>query len=317
MAQASKIQTVDCADWTVLGSGITEVIRVGIGANKSIVVKRLNPNHMNDADHVSSFRQEIEITHRLRHPNVVRVLECRFDPSGAPLMIMEFMRGVTLANFLCGKQTVKLKGLLEVFTQVLAALGHIHSQGVLHLDVKPENVFLFQQKSKKIVTKLMDFGISQYLSDCNKDCFSKTERFAGTPAYMSPEQCSRNELSPASDIYSMGCLMYECLTGVPPFQAESGFATMFQHLRQPAPAFSSICPDHNLPGWLEAIVLRALEKDPKDRFQSTNEMRKELTEAMQQEATDTIWLKRIINIQTNQTLYDCVAAREVRDKTTL
>ena len=186
---------------------------------------------------------------------------------------MEFVDGRTIRDLLRDDRRLLPERALEITDGVLRALDYSHRAGIVHRDIKPGNVML--NRSGEI--KVMDFGIARAVAD-TQATMTQTAQVIGTAQYLSPEQARGERVDARSDLYSVGCLLYELLTGRPPFTGDSPVAIAYQHVRENPIPPSRVDPD--LPGWADAIVLRAMEKDPADRYQSAADMRSDIQRAL-------------------------------------
>ncbi len=212
------------------------------------------------------FRREMKIHRRLRHPCIVRTHEFGIW-RGARYISMELLRGQELWEYV-GDHSPSLADIVRLLIQACDGLGYAHSQGVVHRDIKPSNLFVCDDGT----LKLMDFGIARAL-DSSRISFTGVR--LGTPRYMSPEQIQAgSQVGPATDLYALGAVMFEILTGQPVFPEEELLPLLLNHLTQPPPVPSSIQDD--IPPELDAICLKLLEKEPQDRYASCEEVRAEL-----------------------------------------
>lgn len=221
------------------------------------------------------FQREAQICGRLSHPNIARVNQ--FGAEGdLNFLVMEYASGVPLDQWISLKGTLGPSDFLAVFRGVVSALSYAHDEQVLHRDIKPSNVIITFDTDGILSSKVVDFGLASLLDPVRaKEQFhTATGVVQGSPAYMSPEQCKAASLDPRSDIYSLGCAMYEALAGSPPFAAESPYTLMSKHIHEPA----SFPPDSVVNAQLQALVLRCLQKEPSHRFQSAGEILALLTE---------------------------------------
>ncbi|MCW2679822.1 MAG: serine/threonine protein kinase, partial [Frankiales bacterium] len=194
------------------------------------------------------------------------------DDSGVPYIVMEFVDGRTLRDVLLEEGRLLPQRALEVTAEVCAALDAAHTAGIVHRDIKPGNVMLDRTGEVKV----MDFGIARAASDATS-AMTQTSAVIGTAAYLSPEQARGEHVDGRSDLYSTGCLLYELVTGAPPFTGDSPVAVAYQHVRedpQPPSAY-----DETLPASIDAVVLKAMAKNPANRYQSADEMREDLLRA--------------------------------------
>ena len=190
-----------------------------------------------------------------------------------PYIVMEFVQGRTLRDILKAEGRLPPRRAMEIIADVSAALDFSHRAGLVHRDVKPANVMITQAGAVKV----MDFGIARAVAD-NSATVTQTANVIGTAQYLSPEQARGEAVDARSDVYSTGCLLYELVTGVPPFQGDSPVAVAYQHVREAATAPSSRVP--GLPPALDSIVMKALAKNPQNRYQSAGEMRSDLQRAL-------------------------------------
>lgn len=209
---------------------------------------------------IDRFKQEARLVAHLRHPNIVTVLDFGED-QGIPYLVMEYVEGETLLARLGEPMT--LSEALSIAGQVAAALDYAHRHGVVHRDVKPSNILLAEEGCV-----LSDFGIAKPLEGAAH--LTQTGVTIGTPEYMSPEQCQGLPVDARSDIYSLGVVLYEMLTGRPPFVGPTSMSVMLKHVGEPLPPPRRINP--SIPPEVEAAVLRATAKDPAERYTSAAEM---------------------------------------------
>jgi serine/threonine protein kinase len=169
---------------------------------------------------------------------------------------------------------------VRVFTQVCSALIHAHAKQYIHRDVKPRNIVMIAQDSGDYIVKLVDFGIAKIVGQAENTLqkLTQTGDALGSPYYMSPEQCRSLDMDARSDIYSLGCVMYESISGKLPFDGPNAISTLFMHVNDRAEPFSAYRPDLAIPGELEQIILKMLEKDPLDRYQTVEDLGHDLGE---------------------------------------
>lgn len=222
------------------------------------------------------FRREIESLCALSHPNIVTVYDCIIGEDDQPYIIMDYLRGRSLEKLLSDEGPLALPRFVQIFNQVLSALGHAHERGVIHRDIKPGNIVLMDDEMDFV--KVVDFGLARIGRDERK--LTNSGELWGSPPYMSPEQCAGESGDHRSDIYSMGCVMFELLMGVDPFASDNIIALVHKHLNDEPPTFSSVNPRTDIPPALEQVVMRALCKNPDDRFQSAGEMRRALLDCL-------------------------------------
>jgi serine/threonine-protein kinase len=230
--------------------------------NREVALKVLPASLAHDPELVARFRQEARLAANLKNPNIVVIHETGED-AGNHYIAMEFLRGRTLEEILRARKRLSVEETVSIARQILSALAYAHAQGVVHRDVKPANIVVDDNGHVTIT----DFGIAR-AADRTRMTIAGTRM--GTAGYMSPEQSRGMAADARSDLYSVGVLLYEMLTGRAPFVGEDQYAVMHQHVYERPYSPRSLNPD--VPGWLETVVLRALEKDPGARFQSAGDM---------------------------------------------
>jgi beta-lactam-binding protein with PASTA domain/predicted Ser/Thr protein kinase len=260
-----------------LGRGGMADVRKGVDnrLGRTVAIKRLRVDLASDSTFQARFRREAQSAASLNHPTIVSVYDTgeEPDPNGSgvtiPYIVMEYVAGKTLRDLIREGRKIMPERALEITSGVLEALDYSHRAGIVHRDIKPGNVMLTPQGQVKV----MDFGIARAVADTSST-MTQTAAVIGTAQYLSPEQARGETVDARSDLYSTGCLLYELLTGRPPFVGESPVSVAYQHVReQPAPP-SAFDPD--IPPEVDAVVLKALAKDREDRYQSAAEMRQDI-----------------------------------------
>ena len=234
--------------------------------DRYVAIKVLRADLVEDKKFLKRFRQEAHAVSGLRHANIVQVFD--FDAQDDfYYMVMELLEGDTLRarlnEFRLKKQRMPLTEIVQILTDALNGLEYAHSEGVIHRDIKPANIML----TKKGQAVLTDFGIAQIIGSTQA---TVSGALMGTLSYMAPEQGLEGQCDARSDIYSLGIVLYEMLTGYTPFDADTPLAILMKHLNDPLPLPSKLDP--GLPPSLEQIVLKALSKAPEDRYHSAGEM---------------------------------------------
>ncbi len=247
---------------------------------RQVAVKVLRSDLARDPSFVARFRKEALAAAGLNHPGIVAVYDSGEEP--APYIVMELVSGHTLRDLIHSGERVPLKRALEIGEGILAALEYSHERGIVHRDIKPANIMITDQGDVKV----MDFGIARALADLGATLTS-TWNIVGTAQYLSPEQALGEVADLRSDIYSTGCLLYEVLTGKPPFTGDTPVSIAYQHVSGVLVAPSMIQPD--LPEGVDVILAVALAKKPEDRYQSAGLMLDDLFKVgMGQALTTTI-----------------------------
>ncbi len=249
--------------------------------DRYMAIKILRSDLVESEEFLARFRHEAHAVSGLRHVNIVQVFD--FDmQDDYYYMVMELLEGDTLRALLNSyrirNQRMPLAEIIRIMKDVLSGLSYAHGEGIIHRDIKPANIML----TKKGQAVLTDFGIAQIVGNTQH---TVSGALMGTLNYMAPEQGLKGECNSRSDIYSLGIVMYEMLTGYTPFDADTPLAILMKHLNDPLPLPTQVDP--SLPMALEMIVLKALAKDPDDRFQSADEMRKAIENLEQNLSTDT------------------------------
>src|SRR5579885_2448832 len=205
---------------------------------RTLAVKVLQPDLSNDQTALRRFEQEAEAAAQLNHPNLVSVLSYGKTKNGAPYLVMDYFEGESLSAILKKETALDSGRALALFHQICEGLAHAHAQGVIHRDIKPANIIVSRTESGE-VARVVDFGIAKILPVSNRETHNLTEtrQVFGSPHYMSPEHCLGFKMDERSDIYSLGCLMYEALTGNPPFAVNDAIQAVIKHINEEAKEF--------------------------------------------------------------------------------
>jgi serine/threonine protein kinase len=226
---------------------------------------------------IRRFQIEAQALANLDHPNLVRVYEMGVTDYGQPYTVMEFVDGKGLDEVIAERGGLSIDKALHIFLQVLDGLAYVHDYGILHRDLKPSNIMLINPYDEEPKVKLVDFGIAKVMDSTSMKTLTQTGEVFGSPLYMSPEQAKGTVVDQRSDIYALGCVFYEALTGTPPFWGTSLVEIILKQVGDAAKPLNSAMHGQKVPNSLEAIVSKMLEKDPNNRFQSVAELRKELS----------------------------------------
>src|SRR3954452_4951349 len=245
--------------------------------NREVAIKVLRAELARDPSFLNRFRREAHSAAGLNHPSIVAVYDTGEDvtPDGTPqpFIVMEHVEGRTLRDIVKTEGWLPVRRAMEVVADVCAALDFSHRNGIIHRDIKPANVMITPQGAVKV----MDFGIARAVAD-NSATITQTANVIGTAQYLSPEQARGEAVDARSDVYSTGCLLYELVTGVPPFQGDSPVAVAYQHVRENPVLPSARNPA--VPRALDSIVMKALAKNQLNRYQSAGDMRQDLERAL-------------------------------------
>lgn len=257
---------------------ITELIGVGgmadvykatdILEDRTVAVKILKNEFADNEEFVRRFRNESKAIAVLSHPNIVKIYDVGFTEK-IQFIVMEYIDGITLKEFMEQQGVIKWKDCIHFIIQILRALQHAHDRGIVHRDIKPQNIMLFPDGTIKV----MDFGIARFAREEGKTISDKA---IGSVHYISPEQASGDVTDEKSDIYSVGVMMYEMLTGEKPFDGENPVSVALMHMQNEAKPLRSV--NDSVPEGLEEIVLRAMQKEASKRYQSASEMIKDIEE---------------------------------------
>ncbi|MFC7960267.1 Stk1 family PASTA domain-containing Ser/Thr kinase [Rhodococcoides kroppenstedtii] len=258
----------------ILGfGGMSEVHLARDGRlDRDVAIKVLRQDLARDPTFYLRFRREAQNAAALNHPAIVAVYdtgEAETETGPLPYIVMEYVDGETLRDIVRSEGPMAPKRAMEVIADVCAALDFSHRNGIVHRDVKPANVMI----NRAGAVKVMDFGIARAIADSSSP-MTQTAAVIGTAQYLSPEQARGEQVDARSDVYSLGCVLFEILTGEPPFTGDSPVAVAYQHVREDPRLPSSV--NKEVPGALDSIILKAMSKNPANRYQSAADMRSDL-----------------------------------------
>jgi hypothetical protein len=246
-----------------------------VGLGHTVAVKILHPGLSADAASRRRLENEARLAGQIDHPNIVSVLDFRSSPS-LTYLVMEYLMGESLREVLHQVGHLGVQRTIHITRQLLSALEASHAINVLHRDLKPDNIYLIARQDSLDFVKVLDFGMALNRDPDRADRITSIGQVCGTPAYMSPEQVRGKELTARSDLYSVGVILYECLTGVNPFLANNTADTLVNHLTKVPELPSKLCKGAGIPPYLDALVMQALRKSQNERFESAAQFRKVL-----------------------------------------
>ncbi len=271
----------------VIGHGGMAEVHSGtdLRLGRAVAIKVLRPDLARDPAFLNRFRREAQSAAGLNHPNIVAVydtgedqMETSVGSVNVPWIVMERVEGVTLRQVLASGRKITPERALDIVDGVLGALDYSHRHGIVHRDIKPANVMITQSGNIKV----MDFGIARALADASST-MTNTNAVMGTAQYLSPEQARGEVVDARSDLYSTGCMLYELLTGQPPFTGDSPVSIAYQHVSAAPVPPSKANP--SVPPTFDGLVLNALAKSPDDRYGTAAEMRTDVARLLQGDAT--------------------------------
>lgn len=264
---------------------------------RPVAVKVMHSHLIEEKNSLLRFQKEAKAVGKLDHPNIVKVNDFRAGEQGLSYLVMDYVQGRDLSSLIDEEGVLSLERAVNIFSQAIDALEHAHKNGIVHRDIKPSNLMIVDDEAGEQV-KILDFGIAKVVQeDLNREQrLTKTGEVFGSPLYMSPEQCMGKELDHRSDIYSMGCLIYEAFTKIPPLEGANVFETFFKHTTEMPEPLSNLRPDLPRGRELDGIIFKALAKEPEKRYQSMKELKDDLQRLVfTEDQTDTGLLTRVYN----------------------
>ena len=266
-----------------LGAGGMGIVYRGVQPQigKTVAIKVLKPEIAAGIDSVQALLAEARAVNSIHHPGIVDIFSFGTTPDGRPYVVMELLEGESLDTVLRTVGRFQALEAIELLEQMLSALDAAHAAGVIHRDLKPANIHLAQLKEGNWRVKLLDFGLAKLTTPgASSTPQTQANIVRGTPEYMSPEQARAEPVSPRTDLYAIGVVAFELLTGQLPFQASNPVELLMQHISAPPPSPSSIEP--SIPPEFEAIILRLMMKEPEERPASALAVRRELVKLKKQ-----------------------------------
>jgi hypothetical protein len=241
---------------------------------KSLAVKVLRAEVSKDSEIVQRFRQEAQSATEIGNEHIIDISDFGTMPDGATYFVMEYLDGIAITKALEIERPISAARTVRIAKQICTALGAAHSANIVHRDLKPDNIYLVKRSNDTDFVKVLDFGIAKVGGATSK--LTRAGAVFGTPHYMSPEQCAGTEVDQRTDIYALGIILYEMVTGRVPFDADNLMGILTKHLYEKPLAPRELLPTSEIPPALESVIMKALEKNREQRYQTMQEMREDL-----------------------------------------
>jgi len=303
-AGKSKAMSIDLLPGATIGGAYKIIKLIGHGGmgevylamhetlGKQCALKVIPPEQVTEIGW-QRFQLEAKAVAKLEHINLVRVTDLGIHDGCLPFYAMDYVEGENLADLVSEYGPLPLAAFLDIFIQVCDGVDCAHRSGILHRDLKPANIMVLPAKNAKRLAKVLDFGLAKLTGhDRTKQSLTAVGDIFGSPYYMSPEQCSGDKLDRRSDIYSLGCTMFECLTGRPPFSGNLAKSIMVGHLEADPPSLESIVGHGKLPPSMEIVIAKLLRKNPVERYQTLLELRSDLEKVARGEEVQPFYISR-------------------------
>ena len=252
-----------------------------------VAVKILHSEDLSPKE-VERLKREARALNTLFHPNIVKAYSFGFIDSGEPYLILDLLEGHSLEVVIEREKPMKPEWLAEAAKQICRGLACAHDAGLIHRDLKPSNVMIVTPQEGGVFVKLLDFGIARSQNHNDTKLTMQGEIF-GSPLYMAPETIQGKEIDARADIYAVGCLMYEALTGMPPHMGSSVIVTFMKHLQDKPKSMDAMMPGLNIPYDLEKVVMKCMEKNPDNRYQTALELCDALEQCNLQPDAGPVW----------------------------
>jgi len=267
-----------------------------LGLDRKVALKMLLSDLSKDDIGWKRFEIEAKAASSLNHPNIIKIYEYAVSEFGLPYMVMDFVEGESLGEMLDRKVRLNAQETLPLFIELANALNHAHKRNVLHRDLKPSNIMLIKNDDDEIIPLILDFGIAKIFTQPGKAALNltKTGEVFGSPLYMSPEQCMGQPLDPRSDIYSLGCILYQALSGDLPIKGENFLNVLFNHMNAKPQSLDAV--SLKIPEELVKVVYKCLSKSPTERYETMTQLKSDLI---------------FINSQQNENSVDITSAPQV------
>lgn len=246
--------------------------------DRTVAIKLLKESLLPDREQTDRFMREARLASQLQHPNIVHVYSIGLAQSGQPYIAMEYVEGQRLADLIAERKFLKPAEALPIFLQVCDALAHAHEHKVVHRDLKPSNIMICHEESGDQTAKILDFGIAKSVAENQQvPAVTRTGVLMGSAFYLSPGQCMGRQSDVRSDIYSLGCTLFEALSGRPPFVGESFYDTLDKQIHEETPNINDLNPDARISSELQSVINCMMEKEPVNRYQSMEQLKRDLS----------------------------------------
>lgn len=247
---------------------------------RTVVIKVMQGWLLSNKNAVERFEREAKLTAKLNHPNIVTVFDTGVLNGKEPYIVMEFIKGESLGDKIARQGALPCATGANIIIQICRGLQEAHNVGIIHRDLKPDNILLQDRTDRPDWVKIVDFGISHLAQGSKR--LTKTGKMVGTPEYIAPEQLKDKPIDIRTDLYALGIILYEMLTGRVPFEGESAESILMKHLLEPPPPMTELRDDLGDDNPFEEIVMKALNKDPDERYQTATEFRLDVERALNQ-----------------------------------
>lgn len=265
---------------SVLGEGGMSLVYQAhhIMMDRKVAIKILKNFESSQDKMLKRFQQEARAASSLSHPNLITIHDFGITTDGHAYLVMDYLEGKSLDTIIEEQGSVSQERATKIFMQICDGLEHAHSKGIVHRDIKPSNILVLKDSNGEDVVKIVDFGIAKLLPEANKETFHLTQagQIFGSPLFMSPEQCANKKIDNRTDIYALGATLYNTMAGRPPFEAPTLAEIIYSHLKEKPSRIKEVAPGTSISERFEELVLRCLEKDPDDRFQTMAELKAEI-----------------------------------------